>query len=370
MSKFYQTKILLCFVLALSNCTSKPTSEETVSEVDSLKIELFDHYIIPYNFKFQNTTVGGLSSIDFAGNGVWYIISDDRSEYDPARFYKVQIAYNLNGIDSVKFVETMFMKNELGAIYSQDALDPEAIRYNRKSQTLFYSSEGGRQEATLSPFVREMDTLGNFIKEYNVPPQFDFFNGKGVRKNGAFESLAFENDTILWYANELPLMEDGEVPQYENTISPIRLSQLDVKNNQPMKQFAYMIDPVQALPDPADGFNINSVVELLVLDSENFLVMERSYIIGVGNFVKVFKATIADATDVSDFDNLKNSDFTAVEKELLINFSDYNLGIDNIEGMTFGPDLEDGRKSLVCISDNNFNETQQTQIWIFAIQGL
>ena len=44
------------------------------------------------------------------------------------------------------------------------------------------------------------------------------------------------------------------------------------------------------------------------------------------------------------------------------------LGIrpDNVEGITFGPRLDDGRRTLVLISDDNFSERQKTQILAFA----
>jgi hypothetical protein len=35
--------------------------------------------------------------------------------------------------------------------------------------------------------------------------------------------------------------------------------------------------------------------------------------------------------------------------------------VDNIEGIAWGPVLENGNRSLVLVSDNNFNDTQVTQ---------
>ncbi|MBC6435380.1 hypothetical protein FM036_37935, partial [Nostoc sp. HG1] len=59
------------------------------------------------------------------------------------------------------------------------------------------------------------------------------------------------------------------------------------------------------------------------------------------------------------------------QKRLLLNLTDLNLptdanhpitGVDNIEGLAFGPKLADGRHSIVLVSDNNFGSTQYTQI--------
>ena len=46
-----------------------------------------------------------------------------------------------------------------------------------------------------------------------------------------------------------------------------------------------------------------------------------------------------------------------------------NLGIyiDNVEGMTFGPTLPNGHKTLVCVADNNFEILEKTQFLLFEI---
>ena len=41
--------------------------------------------------------------------------------------------------------------------------------------------------------------------------------------------------------------------------------------------------------------------------------------------------------------------------------------LDNIEGLTFGPRLLDGRQSLVLVTDNNFSAEQVTQFLVFAL---
>jgi len=48
-------------------------------------------------------------------------------------------------------------------------------------------------------------------------------------------------------------------------------------------------------------------------------------------------------------------------------FDDLGIPIDNIEGMTFGPELPDGRQTLVIVSDNNFSPGQFTQFIVLAV---
>ena len=55
-----------------------------------------------------------------------------------------------------------------------------------------------------------------------------------------------------------------------------------------------------------------------------------------------------------------------MSKELLLNLDALGIPLDNVEGMAFGPDLADGRRSLVLVSDNNFAPAQFTQFLLFA----
>jgi 3-phytase len=66
----------------------------------------------------------------------------------------------------------------------------------------------------------------------------------------------------------------------------------------------------------------------------------------------------AGATDVSGRDSLSGEDWTPVRKTLLYDFPNP----DNLEGMTFGPELPDGDRTLVVVSDDNFLILQSTQI--------
>ncbi len=58
-----------------------------------------------------------------------------------------------------------------------------------------------------------------------------------------------------------------------------------------------------------------------------------------------------------------------VEKTLLLDFADLGIPLDNIEGITFGEDLPNGKQSLILISDNNFNPGQFTQVLAFEVES-
>jgi 3-phytase len=52
---------------------------------------------------------------------------------------------------------------------------------------------------------------------------------------------------------------------------------------------------------------------------------------------------------------------------LLFDLDTLGIPLDNVEGLTFGPRLRDGRRSLVLVSDNNFAGSQFTQFLLFAL---
>jgi hypothetical protein len=101
------------------------------------------------------------------------------------------------------------------------------------------------------------------------------------------------------------------------------------------------------------------------------LSLERSFSVGVpgtGNTIKLFQVAIPGADDVNGVDSIGGTlnQIQPVEKSLLLDLDTLGIPLDNIEGMTLGPTLPDGRRSLVLVSDNNFAATQFTQFLLFA----
>ena len=99
------------------------------------------------------------------------------------------------------------------------------------------------------------------------------------------------------------------------------------------------------------------------------LVLERSYSTGTqACTIKVFLCDFKDATDVKNYDTLQNQTINLSSKKLLLNMNDLGIYTDNIEGLTFGPQLANGNRSLLFVSDNNFSSTQKTQVFLFEVQ--
>ena len=46
---------------------------------------------------------------------------------------------------------------------------------------------------------------------------------------------------------------------------------------------------------------------------------------------------------------------------------DLDIYRDNIEGVTFGPLLPNGNKTLIFVADNNFNKAEKAQLLLFEV---
>jgi hypothetical protein len=358
-------------------------TQKTIALTNQSQLKFIGEYDVPYNKSFQGTTIGGLSGIDYdSKHNIYYLISDDRSAINPARFYRAKIFLNEKGIDSVQFISVKSLMQPNGKTYpnsQQDPFhtpDPEGIRYNKKANQLVWSSEGERivrKDVVVleDPSVNIISTNGNYIDSFILPSNMHMQSiQKGPRQNGVFEGLSFTNNyKKLLVSVEEPLYEDGPRAGLKDSSGWIRMIKYDVKTRKPEAQYAYQIDPVAYPADAPGAFKINGVPDILAINDHQLLVIERSFSSGRKPCtIKNYLAELNGATDVSEISSLKNGSFVPVSKKLLLNMDDLKIYIDNVEGVTPGPKLSNGHQTLIFVSDNNFSEGEKTQFLLFEIR--
>lgn len=333
---------------------------------------------LPTGLEFAGTEVGGLSGITRdASRGVYYAISDDRSQINPTRYYTLAIDLADGWLDEgdITFVDVTFLRDRAGSIFPPLATDPEGIFLTRPGQ-LYISSEGDALATPpIDPFVNRFNLVGAENRALPVPDKFlpDAAGTRGVRLNLAFESLTATPDRRhLYTATEAALSQDGPAADIGQA-SLARILEYDLGGKRPGREFVYVVDPVAEAPDPPNAFRVNGLVELLGLDDAGtFLAMERSFSVGKGNTVVLYEITTEWATDVSGLDTLlpggSPASFVPVGKSFLLDFADLGLVPDNLEGLAFGPPMADGRLPLIVVSDNNFNPFQVTQFVVLAVE--
>lgn len=367
--------VLPAFLFSCSNLNQTANNKITPS------LKLISSIEIPFDETFQNTKVGGLSGIDYdAKNDLYYLISDDRSVFNDSRFYTAKIRLFENKIECIDFQSVVILKSETGKAYGNwnttptSSADPEDIRFNPKTNTLVWSSEGARvltadKEVLQDPFVNNMDLKGHFIENITLPKNLATQKlEKGPRNNGSLEGITFDKKFKNIYTNiEEPLFEDGNQAN-TNKGGLLRLYQFDAKTKKNTAQFGYQLEPIAREPNPKGAFAVNGVSAIQYYGKNQLLVVERSYSTGTqACTVKVFLCNLKKATDIKNYSSLQNQKLELVSKKLMLNMDDLGIFIDNIEGLTFGPLLTNGNPSIIFVSDNNFSDKQKTQVLVFEL---
>jgi Uncharacterized protein conserved in bacteria len=107
-----------------------------------------------------------------------------------------------------------------------------------------------------------------------------------------------------------------------------------------------------------------------MLSDGRLLTVERSFGSGVGNTIAFYIASLEGATDIAGMESIEGAQPAAKTHWFTIAEGDFGLDIDNIESVSFGPEVG-GRPTLVIASDNNFNPVGQfTQFVVFAVSEI
>jgi hypothetical protein len=365
--------VVLVVLAALAGNASAPAALERGPTPD---LEFLGQAIIPTGTQFEGTEVGGLSGITYdVERNVFYALSDDPSQIDPARFYALRIDVSAAPFDpaDVDFLDVTTLDAPDGQPFPPLSLDPEGIALT-KDDTLVVTSEGFANRL-IDPFVREFELDGDFIGALPVPLPFlpDAAATRGVRQNLGFESAATApNGRFLFTGTEAALVQDGP-PATLGAGSPSRLLRYNLQTNRLDRQYVYWADPIAEPPVPPTAFAVSGLVELLPLNNEFLLSMERSFSVGApgtGNTIRLYRVELPGATNVDGVTSLAGilGSVRPAEKTLLFDLDALGIPLDNVEGMAFGPDLPDGRRSLILVSDNNFAPAQFMQFLLFALE--
>jgi len=199
----------------------------------------------------------------------------------------------------------------------------------------------------VGPFIREYSLPdGQLLRAAEIPPVF-----ATQRLNLSVEALTRDESGQFWTANEEALKADGPTSTAEKgTI--VRLLRLD-RDLRPTGEWAYLTDPVagaQVLSDRGTGLS-----DLAALPDGRLIALERSF--GTeGLRIRLYEVDLAGATEVSKLLTLADGDVVTAQKHLLWQYASLN---DNFEGIGIGPELMNGSRSVVLVSDDGHKLLQQ-----------
>jgi hypothetical protein len=353
--------------LACSAARSEPARPSV--EPDA-RLALDGHFSFPALTRFPPETgprFGSLSGLAPTGApGEYLVVSDDRIDH---RFYRIRVtgegaSFRVNVLEMIRLDETSPAPH----------LDPEAIVILPTGELLI-ASEGRERGERVPPAIAQYTRAGAFVQLLPIRDRYlpDETGKHGVRENAGFESLTLSpSGRRLFTVTETALLQDGDPVDFDSGTTS-RLLEFTARGTSfiPAREFAYPLQALDAAPFTSDA-TASGVVELLALSENEMLALERTFIeaaAGKGrgiSIIRIFHVSLAGADDISGVDSLRGRTPKPVRKKLLLDMSSLkdipaNLTtLDNFEGLAFGPTLDDGSRSLLLVSDDNFNRAQRS----------
>jgi len=346
------------------------------------------------------------SGIDYTGAGDLYLACDDRGPGDGAFEFRCRVQSLRITIDSdakaeyrvaAEVVATTLLSDERGtpltglaaAIDSSSTphlwprFDPEGIRILNPATAEMLSAPRGAFVISdeYGPAIDLFAPDGRRLQRFDIPQSFRIdrasadpteelppHNLRGRQANRGFEGLAISpTGDKLFAIAQSPLIQDHALsPGNKRRGVHVRILELEIPTGR-TRQFIY------TLASPKLGIS-----ELLAIDDHRMLVLERD---GEGGEEArsraIYQIDLAAATDISTTPALPERDLPAeiipVAKRPFLDLLDPRYALagknmpEKIEGLTFGPTLPDGRRTLIVTSDNDLKEEQPTWVWVFAI---
>lgn len=320
--------------------------------------KVLDQVVWPREQKVGGFAVGGLSGLAFdRGAGRLWAVSDSR-KWPSSVLFQFALGVGEDGRLRWEPAGVLALRE---AKKLQEPLDAEGIALWTR-QRVFISHEGSKS-GRLAPGIACFSLrTGRPLFSLKLPDYFfpksaqDIF---GLQENRGFEGLSLGAEQRLFAINESPLLQDLNRAGADQR-GPVRLLRYDLRRKEALpEQRAYVAE--------SDGV-FTSVVELLALDGARLLVLERQILLAVPPRARRFRLyevdfEQADATDVAGMAQLRGQKITPLRKRLVFDSGEAGLRkVDNIEGLTRGPDWQ-GRATLLLVSDDNFSPSQQTELW-------
>jgi hypothetical protein len=235
---------------------------------------------------------------------------------------------------------------------------------------LFVASEGN-PKLKIPPRLSEFNAGdGTWQQDLTLPKQYwtvlsDGTLRLGVSQNKGFESLAIsaEGDR-LFAATEGPLEQDKTHPYS-------RFLHYWIGEPEPIlvSEHLYPLEAVDATP-AEEGYQ--GLRDLVSIDNAgHFIALEQSHSKTTGDRTVLYQLATGVATDISGMRTLPPTlkGIVPILKKPLLDLAELNLPLHNLQGLTLGPRLTDGSRSLLLIGDNGMNSGVPTQLVMLRLGG-
>src|SRR5690554_7282333 len=130
-SKHFRYLFFVFTLLILTSCGSAKVGKNLPVE-----LRFLDEYIIPADFTFEETLIGGLSTIEFDGEYFYSVVDLPSSP----RIYKFTIDIDNKKIDTIRFKEIIHVNHKTEE-HKAKHFDLEGLIYNSEKEEFIRSEE-------------------------------------------------------------------------------------------------------------------------------------------------------------------------------------------------------------------------------------
>ena len=331
-----------------------------------------------YSDALNKTTFGGFAVAELSGithdpaTGLYYVVAD-RAGATLTHAFTIEAPITDWTLGTPSVTGSTTLTGPGGSTLTGANFDAEGVVL-AKDGSLIVASEGG-SAAGQQPEVTRFDLGGAHLSDLSVPARFQI-----GANNLSFESLAESpNGHSLFTATEGPLAVDGRTADLRSRLRIIRWENRGPNGYVPVEEHFYLTEPGRTTGDVG-------LAELIALSETDLLVLERGFVAGQGNTIRVFHISLRIAPEVSEVANLAGLDAEAhaaalAAKSLLVDVGDCppsgatnppddpaNPLLENFEAMALGPRLADGWRSLILLSDDNLSASQATRMVALAVR--
>jgi len=198
---------------------------------------------------------------------------------------------------------------------------------------------------------------------------------RGVRHNLGLEGIGYARSPegrYVFAINEQALEGDGPTSTAAHG-TVVRLLRHPLDGGDDL-EVAYLTDPI--FVDGASGDN--GVSDIAPLSRDRVLVLERAYVEGSDNAIRIYDVDLQTGHDIHTLADASAA--VPIPKQLVVDLAsvkDHHCAdspqpqrhrtLENYEGMAIGPTLDDGRRVVFLVSDDNSRATQTARVLALAI---
>ena len=235
-----------------------------------------------------------------------------------------------------------------GGLPLPQALDGEGLVLD--GDQIWIVSEGRRRPQRRAKLQSYALSNGHLLREVPLPRAWQEIDGQGLASNKGPEALTLTAKGALLMAAEAPLIQD----QAHRGRDWVRLARFRPGSDQ-------LAEPLGGIEIGAAGAAVSrklGLTELLALgDDPTVLALLRSFAFpeGWSAHLQVLSLAASDAAAAPPIQPLQSWDLLASD-----------LPSANWEGMAWGPQMKDGRLTLLLVSDNGFNPLLSSWLSVLA----